>query len=496
MIKRYSDPKITENWSDETRVSLWQKTELAVIEAREKLGRIPSKAHHDIQCALEEHRIDITWWLEREKVIKHDPNAFLEERLRWLTPEQQVHFHKQMTSYDTEEPTFAALLRYSCEWVRLHVVALQAEIKTQALRYRYTPMNARTHGQEAELQSFGKRLLSWYTDLQAALDTVGRTIENLQYSKLSGTIGTNSGIDPELERETLGILGLQPWYGATQIMPRVLYSPVASALADLVTVADKIAHDIRLGARSGRPLYHEPFTKEQKGSSAMPHKKNPIGCEKIEGMARMARAYAAGIKENIKTWEERAIEQSSVERVFWPDIFHVTVHALKTLTTIVKELVVYPDNMLLEIVDSHGTYASNEAKELLAEIGLPFGLDREAAYQIVKLASFNACAPTPERKELREGVIDSLVRADSSLYKALRIVEAQPQKKSIQHIIELGNLTPHESVAADVGQVRKWWLVLEEIFSIPENRHCFAEIFKPSHILKNEAHLFKHVFGE
>ncbi len=307
-----------------------------------------------------------------------------------------------MTSYDTEEAPFAELLRNCCSFVSGDVKHLLQLIRDLVMTYRYTPMIARTHGQEAEIQSFGRRCLTWYTELTTALEAFEKTLPNLDYSRLSGAIGTHNGIDPELEQKTLGLLGFKPRMGATQIMPRILYSPIAGALADITLVVNKIANDIRLGARSGNPLMQEPFKKGQMGSSAMPHKKNTIKCENTEGMARMARKYAEGIRENICTWEERSIEQSCVERVFWPDLFHVTLFAIKNVTQVTSGLVVHPGNMAIEILRSAGTYASSEAKELLAELILPHGLVAEDAYRIVQLAAANVLNPTRPAQLLRD----------------------------------------------------------------------------------------------
>ena len=476
---------------------LWQGVELAVVQARESLGRVPSGTHMKMRELVDKNAIDIAFIDEREKVLQHDLNSFLEERLRFLPPELQAEFHKKMTSYDTEEAPFAMMLNASCMRVDELVDQLFESIKSLAIRYRYTPMNARTHGQEAEMQSFGKRCLTWYKDLDAAYDAFEHAKENLAFSKLSGAIGTGSGIDPDLESAALALLGFKPWRGATQIMPRVLYSPLGSALAEIVMVINKIATDIRLGARSGRPLWHEPFGKKQKGSSAMPHKKNTISCEQIEGMARMAKSYAAGIKENIVTWEERAIEQSSVERVFWPDLFHVTVRAISVLDKVLKGLAVYPDNMLAEIVESRGCYASNEAKELLVELGLPIGLAREDAYRIVQLAARNAFEPDEMALALRASPIPSLTEADSWLKR--RADRLPVHVTSINGIIAEGALRYDPGLGAHDKIIGTWNEKLRAIFVFGAGRSEALEkwdaIFQPSHILANEAVLFESVFG-
>ncbi len=495
MIKRYSDERIAAAWSLPRKYELWQKVEIVVPEARAVLGRIPAQQALRLRKILSSKPISERRIETLEKKTRHDLNAFLEERMRFLTDKLQRLFHALMTSYDTEESAFVLTLIFSCRVVIEEINNLLVVLKELALRYRYTPMNARTHGQEAELQSFGKRVLTWYTDLAAALETLTRAMENLMYSKLSGAIGTHSGIDPQLEKTALKILGLKPWMGATQIMPRVLYSPIASALADIASVMDKIAIDIRLGARSGRPIYHEPFSAKQKGSSAMPHKKNTILTENTAGMARMARAYASGIRENIVTWEERAIEQSSVERVFWPDLFHVTLFALKNILRVTRGLVVYPDNMITEIIESRGTYASSTAKELLTEVGAKIGLSRENAYRLVQLAAFTAFNPSHYARSVRETILSCGEQADDALDmmgNPSNVVKIH----NIQHIIAGGHLTVHPDLAVSDRKVKEWNEKLSNFFRTkPAYRSKWADLFRPSKIMANERYLFEQVFG-
>ena len=501
MIKRYSDPRIEGIWKLEAKFSLWQQVELAVIKARESLGKIVPNTYAAIKAILEKYPIDIAYIEEREKVLHHDLNAFIEERLRFLQPALQAEVHRRMTSYDTEEAAFATMLRQSCSVTFGEIEVLLEAIKLQAIKYRFTPMNARTHGQEAEMQSFGKRCLTWHNELKVAFDSLKGQMVHLQYSKLSGAIGTNSGIEPELEKAALDILGFRPFTGATQIMPRILYAPIAGALSDLAMVIDKIANDIRLGARSGRPLWHEPFGKKQKGSSAMPHKKNTIITEQIEGLARMARKYSEGIRENIKTWEERSIEQSCVERVFWPDLFHVTIRAVKNLDKVINGLVVYPNNMMTEIIESRGCYASNDAKETLLELGLPFGLTREEAYRIVQLASHNVFDPSDAViKKLRDHHPESLEIADTdlaSLREAIIGLDMPKYLLSIENVIESCHLRISSQLDADQKTVDDWNAKLSSIFnpSFPDHWSKWKFIFEPSYILSNEANLFEQTFG-
>lgn len=493
MIERYEDKAITGIWSNGHKLSLWQKTELAVLQAMANLGKVPQKIYEDISAILTRTPIDLDWWLQKDQETQHDLNAFLEERLRFLSPELQLYFHKKITSYDTEEPAFAGMLKESLLLVKMRYEALKTILEEMARKYRYTIMNARTHGQEAELQTFGKRCLTWLRDLRVSIDNLERAEENLKYSKLSGAIGNYGTIDPLVEKEALKILGFEPFYGATQIIPRELYAPIAQALCQIVLTLDKIAVAIRLGARSGRPICQEPFAKRQKGSSAMPHKKNTISTEQIEGMGRMAKGYCSMIMDNIRTWEERAIEQSCVERVAWPDLFHVVIRSLKTMSRVLKGLVVYPDNMLLEVVESHGCYASSEVKELLKEFGLPFGLTTEEAYRIVQLAAFNVFEPSNEAKELRENPAESLAEMDELLLKSQQT--PRPNPVSIQKVIARAQLKPSSQLEAGEEDVQRWNEILKRIFSDQENLDRWNQIFLPSYLLRNEATLFQEILG-
>ena len=282
MIDRYSNKKITEIWSDSNKLKFWQASELAVLRARVNRGELEEKDYNLILCSLESNPIDIEWWLAKDKEIHHDLNAFLEERLRYIPKDLRVWFHKGMTSYDTEEPAFGAMLKESICVVENDFKEVHVIVKEMATKYRYTVMVARTHGQEAELETVGKRCLCWYQDLSVSFDNLQKAVLSLGYSKMSGAIGNYGSLDPEMEREALRILGFEPYLGATQIMPREMYAPIAQALSQIVSTFNKIALTIRLGSRSGSDkIYQEPFVKKQKGSSRMPHKKNPWRAEGV-----------------------------------------------------------------------------------------------------------------------------------------------------------------------------------------------------------------------
>lgn len=495
MIPRYEQGEITKIWSDENKLNLWQRTELAVIEAKANLGQITHAIFIKTSEILNSVPIDLVWWKKRDSEIRHDLNAFIEERVRHLPLELRPYFHgeEELTSYDVEEPSFAQMLKDSVFFTATPIADIQHVLREMAQKYRYTTMMGRTHGQEAELQTFGKRCLAWYRDILVDTENLRRTLENLKLSKISGAIGNYGSIDPEVEKEALRILGFRPFYGATQIMPRELYAPIAQSLCQIVLTLDKIAIAIRLGARSGLPIYREPFGKQQKGSSRMPHKKNTISTEQIKGMARMAEGYQGMVLENIETWEERAIEQSSVERVAWPDLFHIVVHSLKTMNKVLKDLAVYPDNMLREVINSRGCYASGEAKKFLTQKGVIFGLSSEEAYRMVQLAAFIAFKPPLEAEMLRANPPASLKQANESLLKFQEMPAVAP--RSIKDILFKGGLEVFPELEANEADVKRWNAVLRKIFQGRGNIEEFNQVFSLPHLLRHEAKLYQEILG-
>lgn len=487
MIPRYSNPRITEIWSDANKLKLWQATELAVIQARSEMGVFPSDAISRIEAILEKKEIDLDWWLARDKEIHHDLNAFLDERLRHLPVELHQFFHEKMTSYDTEEPPMSLMLIASAEEVINQANSMMDLLWDMMRKYRHTPMLGRTHGQEAKLQSFGKRVFTWHIRLYRSVIEMHQAIDLIIRSKLSGAIGNYQGVSPEEEEKALQFLGLTPFKGATQIMPRQLHQPLVNSLVMIVSSLTQIAEDIRLAARSGNPILQEPFGKKQKGSSAMPHKKNTITCENQIGMLILAKGFARMLQDCQVTWEERSIEQSSVERIAWPDLFHVVMNSFKNMNRVLSGLRVNTDNMLLEIHNSRGCYASEEAKEWLKKKGADFLLEHEDAYRIVQLASFIVHEPYQSRKKLRERIPVSYEEAQEILdYQLAGLIEATEDVEHIGKLISEGNLRPVDELDISAGQIRQWNHLLMEIFDDPDNQASWQEIFQISYHLRNE----------
>jgi len=500
MIPRYEDPRNEENWSLATKFMRWQNVELAVIESREDLGRIAALTHRKTQSALLAHPIDVGLIIKLEETeLGHDLAAFLKERRQWIPDDLQCHFHdKGMTSFDDEDPAMVIALRCGCEYVFEDVHELLNTTKSLALKYRFAAKYERTHGQGAELQSFGRCCITWYQDLIAAKTTLEWATKGLEFSKLSGMIGSNSSMDPEIERAALAKLGLKPWAGATQIMSRIFFTPVSDALASIASVIEKNSFDIWLGSRSGRPLWHEPFGKMQKGSSANPGKKNPIVEEQNRGMGNMARSDAACLKNTIVTAEGRDISQSCVERVKWPDIFAETLRCIKNQKKVLSRLNVFLDNMLIEIAESRGTYAASTAKDFLAEAGLQFGLTQEDAYRIVQVACHNAYEPSPEIKALRECIPTSPAEMDAMLEKAMELKICFKDLPHIRDIIAEAKVSVSQSLDFDQAKIESWNKILNQIFSpeTPENLRGWSQLFLPSYICRNENSQFEEVFSK
>jgi adenylosuccinate lyase len=490
VIKRYENPQIAEIWTDESKLACWQKVELAVIEARDSLKIIPEEIYSKIRDILRANPVDIAWWRDREKETQHDLQAWVEERVRHLPIELRQYFHEGMTSYDTEETPFLMLLHKSLTVVYAGCDALKSSLKDKAIKYRYCPQMGMSHGQFGEVQSCGKRFLTWYKEIEVAEENVRTQANNLRFSRLSGAMGNYGGVSPEVEKKTLELLGFEPFYGATQILPRQIFGPLAEALAGLIAVISKIGTDIRLGARSPRPIYQEPFGKKQTGSSRMPQKKNTILSEQLEGMERMALGYLVMIMQNIRTWEERAIEQSCVERIAWPDLFHVAMRSLTVCIKIMEGLQVYPDHMIQDISDTRGTWAAGPAKEFLRERLAPFGITTEEAYRIVQLASFMAFQPSRWAKDIRKNPPQSFKAAD----KLLQIAPAASMQSGfsvIDLIISRAQLSVIDDLDVNEDQISNWNSALRALTFDEE----WQKVFSVKDRLKDEAVLYKEILG-
>ena len=499
MIQRYASREIDASWNDLAKLPRWQETELTVLKVRTTMGgpgHLPQEDYETIERCLVANPPDVEWWKARDKEIGHDLNAFIDERRRHLPPELRHWCHKDMTSYDTEDPAFSRVILASLVLVSADLHRLFAVMRAMAATYRYMPFLDRTHGQWAKIKSFGMRVLNWLTPLGEAAVRLTFASDSCRFSRLSGAIGNyGGGLTPDMEKKSLSEMGLKPFYGATQILPRVIYAAAAQALVLVAEEIGKIAHDIRLGTRNPWPLWHEPFGKKQKGSSAMPHKKNPILTERICGMVLMAEGYGHMIVSSVRTWESRAIEQSCVERVAWPDLLHTVLNMIAALTKVLEGLVVYPDNMLREIIESRDTYASEEAKNFLGDLFAREGLDAEEAYRAVQLACFNALEPSKTARAVRNTHHVNLDEAFGLMETLRHDGESYLGKPGIKLCLAEGLLFHDPNLAATEDDVAEWNRVLKKIFGDAMILAGWDEQFTFQFLLRHEPFLFDTILG-
>ena len=496
MDKRYRQTEITRRWSLAHKLGLWQKIELAVILAREQLEIIPKGTHKEIANRLKGHPIDIPWFEAKDAQINHDMNAAIAERRRWLK-ELAKYYHEGVTSYDIEDIAFVMMLKETLVVVDKHIDNYESVLVKRALLYRHTAKLLFTHGQYAELGTEGSEMLAWIQALRSARKTLDDAKESLIYGKCAGATSQYATITPLEEKTVLAILGLVPYVGATQIMPRVLYTPIAFGLYQIVQTLNKNAIDVRLSARSGMPTRREGFGAKQMGSSVMPHKRNPVRLEQIQGMEQMAEGYLCMLLHPNITWEYRSIEMSSLERVAWSDLLHVVVHSLKSMTRIMSRLETYPDTMFDHIIQSADTWAASRANVFLLELFGDFGqwgLEPENIYRIVQLAAFNSDEPSELALQMRESPSKS--RAETqALYLKYR---SQPKgvPVSIKDIIASGSLKPSSKLDISADNIKEYNAKLSLAFARLGVSAGWERVFSLDDALIEQNAIFEGVLGE
>ena len=376
MIERYTRPGMGSVWTDENRYKRWLDVEIAVCEAWAQLGKIPRPALREIKrkAGFSVERID-----EIEKVVKHDIIAFLSSVAENVGPNSRF-IHLGLTSYDVVDTALSLLIRESLERIREELGELKRLLKKQALKHKKTVCIGRTHGVHAEPVTFGFKLLVWYEEVKRHLGRLDRAVEVISVGRISGSVGTYIHLDPRVETLALRKLKLEPARVSTQVLQRDRHAEVLSTLALLATSIEKFAVEIRHLQRTEVGEVEEPFTKGQKGSSSMPHKKNPVRCERISGLARLVRANAQVGLENMVLWHERDISHSSAERVAFPDSFILTDFLLAEAIDIIGNWTVRPERMKANVDATHGLIFSQSVLLALTKKGLT----REAAYQIVQ----------------------------------------------------------------------------------------------------------------
>ncbi len=376
MISRYTRPPMAALWSDENKFQRWLQVEIFALEAWEKLGRIPAGTADAVKNKA---RIDINRISEIESQVHHDVIAFVTQVAETVGKEGEfIHFG--LTSSDVIDTALSSLMRDSLNIVIDGIDEMIDVLGHLALKYKHTPMVGRTHGVHAEPTTFGLVVAVWYEQMKRNRKRVEMALQEISVGKISGAVGSYGHVDPMVEKYVCEKLELTPAPVSNQVIQRDRYAFCVATLTLVVGTLEKIATDLRTYARTEIQEVQEPFRKGQKGSSAMPHKRNPIGLEQICGMARIMRGYALTALENDNLWDQRDISNSCVERIILPDSMTLVDYALNRITRILKNLKVYPDNMLRNLNLTGGLIFSEEILLLL----VAKGITREQAYAKVQ----------------------------------------------------------------------------------------------------------------
>ena len=377
MIDRYATSAMSEMWSEENRFAVMLRVELAACQAWNELGRIPADALEDI---LNKAGFSVARIEEVEREVHHDVIAFVTSVAESIG-ENGRYVHLGLTSSDVLDTASSIMLRDSLLLIKKAASELDTAIIEKALQYKHLPCIGRTHGIHAEPTTLGLKFLNWHAELERDLERLDLAISQIAWGKISGAVGTYAMCSPELESRVCELLDLKAAPVSTQILQRDRHAAVMGALALLGCGLERMATEIRHLQRTEVSELCEPFGSAQKGSSAMPHKRNPIKCERVSGMSRLLRGYALTSMENVALWHERDISHSSTERVIWPDAFHTAHFMLLDMTSIVRGLVVDEERVRRNIDLSGGLVFSQRVMiELIEDLKLP----RETAYKIVQ----------------------------------------------------------------------------------------------------------------
>ena len=426
MIRRYTHPEMGRIWSDQRKYETWLQVEVAAADAMARAGIVPADAARDIR---ERGAFDIARIEAIEEVTQHDVIAFTTAVAEHVGPSARwLHFG--MTSSDVIDTAQALQMREACDLILRGLDGLMQAVHTRAEEHRRTPMIGRTHGVHAEPMTFGLKLALWYAELTRDVARMRRAREVISVGKLSGAVGTFAHLPPEVEADACRSLGLEPAPVASQVIQRDRHAELLSTLAITASSLEKFALEIRGLQKTEIGEVEEPFAKGQKGSSAMPHKRNPIGCEQIVGLARLLRGNAVAGFENNALWHERDISHSSVERVILPDGFIALDHMLRRFTRIVSGMVVYPERMRENMDRSRGVVFSGSVLLELAQRGV----SREESYEWVQR---NAMRAFHEQRDFKE-----LLLADADVGRVLKPAEIEhafdlnAQLRHVDHVFE------------------------------------------------------------
>jgi adenylosuccinate lyase len=414
LIPRYTRPEMGRIWTEENRFRTWLKVELAATETLAGAGIVPRSAAKAIRQKAD-------FKLERinavEAEVRHDVIAFTTAVAEFVGPESRW-FHYGLTSNDVVDTSQSLLIKDASEIIAADLQKLSDVLKQRAWEFKDTPMIGRTHGIHAEPITFGFKLANWYSEVQRDITRFARAAENMRVGKFSGAVGTFAHLSPDLEERMCARLGLVPAAISSQVIQRDRHADYLATLAVIACTLDKIATEIRHLQRTEVREVEEYFSEKQKGSSAMPHKRNPVTCEQISGLARVVRSNAQAGFENVALWHERDISHSSVERVILPDSTTLVDYMLHKTTNLLSTMFVYPERMKVNLESTGGLVFSGQ---LLLDL-VESGISREDAYRLVQAHAMRAWK---EGRNFRE-----LVTADDN-------ITSRVSAKTIQRAFDL-----------------------------------------------------------
>lgn len=403
MIERYSRPEMAAIWTEENKFKAWLEVELCSCEAWAELGVIPKE---DVEKLREHASFDLNRIYEIEQETRHDVIAFTRAVSETVGPERKwVHYG--LTSTDVVDTALGYLLKQANEIIEQDLLRFIDILKEKAIEHKHTVMMGRTHGVHAEPTTFGLKLALWYEEMKRNLERFRNAADRVQHGKISGAVGTYANIDPFVEQYVCKKLGIKPAPISTQTLQRDRHAEYMSVLALIATSIDKFATEIRALQKSEFREVEEPFAKGQKGSSAMPHKRNPIGCENMSGLSRVIRGHMITAYENVPLWHERDISHSSTERVILPDATILINYMLNRFGNIVKNLTVFPENMKRNMKRTYDVPFSGRVMTKLIDKGF----SREQAYDTVQPRAMMAWN---EQRSFRE-----IVESDEEITKHL-----------------------------------------------------------------------------
>ncbi len=422
MIERYTRPEMGKIWEEEFKYSTWLQIEILACEARASFGDISSE---DVEVIKKRASFDVKRILEIEETTKHDVIAFLTNVAEYVGPESR-HIHYGMTSSDILDTTLSYQLKSSGDILLRQLIELKSALKKRALEHKESICVGRSHGIHAEPTSMGLKFALWYEESKRNIKRLKNAIESISVGQISGAVGTFEHLTPKVEEYVCEKMGLQPASVSTQVIQRDRHAEFVSTLAIIAASLEKIAIEIRHLQRTEVLEAEEFFSKGQKGSSAMPHKRNPIVSERVTGLARLLRSNAMAALENVALWHERDISHSSVERVIMPDSCILMNYMLDLMTKLVSNLIIYPEKMISNLNLTRGLVFSQTILLMLVNKGIT----REEAYKLVQTCAMDVWQD--ESKNLKD---ELLANTDvMNLLSEEEIVSVFDNKKMLKNV--------------------------------------------------------------